>query len=66
MAPWFLVTLTVMEASTPLLALQTYSPASAGEAWKTYKREPRTWTDAGKGVSEGRPRARGASRTLFL
>lgn len=42
--------MTVMEASMPLLARQTYCPASAGEAWKMYRREPRTWAAVERSV----------------
>lgn len=36
-----------------MLARHTYSPASAGEIWKMYRREPRTWAVEGSGVSAG-------------
>lgn len=35
----------------PSLARHTYSPASAGDAWKMYRREPRTWAAVSKMVS---------------
>lgn len=35
----------------PSLARHTYSPASAGDAWKMYRREPRTWAAVSRMVS---------------